>query len=104
MDYALFEVQSVGYLSNPLYDRVRSDVPLAELPYLPKSRNSFGWRDSEKYMIAYLELKWPTPLVGIAFLVDLRGFHSFLDYPNFVRGSLDQFWPDSKSLAILLPT
>ena len=55
-------------------------------------------------MIAYLELKWPTPLVGIAFLVDLRGFHSFLDYPNFVRGSLDQFWPDSKSLVILLPT
>jgi len=55
-------------------------------------------------MIAYLELKWPTPLVGITFLAAVGGFHSFLDYPYFIRGSLDQFRSDSQGLVNLLPT
>mgnify|MGYP001667594986 CR=1 FL=1 len=58
----------------------------------------------EKYMIAYPELKWPTPPVGIAFLAALGGFHSFLDYPYFVCGCLDQFRSDSQGLVNLLPT
>jgi len=54
-------------------------------------------------MVAYPELKWPTPLVGIAFLVVLGGFYSFLDYAYFVRGRLDQFRSDSQGLVNLLP-
>jgi len=53
-------------------------------------------------MIAYPELKWPPPLVGIAFLALLGSFHSFLDYPYFVRGRLDQFRFDSQGFLNLL--
>jgi len=55
-------------------------------------------------MIAYPELKWPTPPVGITFLAALDGFHPFLDYLYFVRGRLDQFRSDSQGLVNLLPT
>ena len=55
-------------------------------------------------MIAYPELKWPTPPVSIAFLAALGGFHPFLDYLYFVCGHLDQFRSDSQGFDNLLPT
>jgi len=72
-----------------LYDGVRLDVSQAELSYHPKSRDSLGLGNLEKYLISYLELKGPMPPVGIALLVVLGGSHSLLDHPYFIHGRLD---------------
>ena len=53
MEYVMYSLklgwqfQSVSYLSNSLYDRIRPNVPRAELPSLSKSRDSFAWRNAE---------------------------------------------------------
>ena len=83
------QLQSVSYFSNSLYNWIRSDVPWAKFSYHPKSHNSLGWRDSEKYLVAYLEFKRPASPVSIALLAALGSFHPFLDYSYFIYGALD---------------
>jgi len=83
-------VAPVGKLPlNLLYDRMRPDVPRAELPCLPKPRDSLGWGNAKKYLVSYLELKGSTPPIHTTLLVALGSFYSFLDHSYFVRGGLD---------------